>query len=94
MAWTPRSGAPAALDRLPLAPGADDGLEVGSAGLERVEIGEAHRADELADDEDLALRVREQLAGEPGVTEKAMFGGLAAWVQRGVAFARSLPAKG
>ena len=32
---------------------------------------------EMAYDEDLAHRVREQLAGESGVTEKAMFGGLA-----------------
>ena len=31
----------------------------------------------MAYDEDLARRVREQLAAEPGVTEKAMFGGLA-----------------
>jgi len=31
----------------------------------------------MAYDEDLAQRVREQLAAEPGVTEKAMFGGLA-----------------
>jgi TfoX/Sxy family transcriptional regulator of competence genes len=32
---------------------------------------------EMAYDEDLANRVREQLAGEEGLTEKAMFGGLA-----------------
>jgi TfoX/Sxy family transcriptional regulator of competence genes len=31
----------------------------------------------MAYDEDLANRVREQLADEEGVTEKAMFGGLA-----------------
>ncbi len=31
----------------------------------------------MAYDEDLAHRVREQLAGESSVTEKAMFGGLA-----------------
>lgn len=31
----------------------------------------------MAYDEDLAHRVREQLAGERAVTEKAMFGGLA-----------------
>jgi hypothetical protein len=31
----------------------------------------------VAYDEDLANRLRELLAGEPGVTEKAMFGGLA-----------------
>jgi TfoX/Sxy family transcriptional regulator of competence genes len=32
---------------------------------------------EMAYDEELARRVREQLAAEDGVTEKAMFGGLA-----------------
>jgi hypothetical protein len=31
----------------------------------------------VAYDEELAHRVREQLADEPGITEKAMFGGLA-----------------
>jgi TfoX/Sxy family transcriptional regulator of competence genes len=31
----------------------------------------------MAYDEDLANRIREQLAGESGITEKAMFGGLA-----------------
>jgi TfoX/Sxy family transcriptional regulator of competence genes len=31
----------------------------------------------MAYDEELANRLREQLAGESGVTEKAMFGGLA-----------------
>src|SRR5271155_498033 len=31
----------------------------------------------MAYDEELAHRLREQLAGEEGVTEKAMFGGLA-----------------
>ena len=31
----------------------------------------------VAYDEDLANRIRELMAGEPGVTEKAMFGGLA-----------------
>jgi TfoX/Sxy family transcriptional regulator of competence genes len=31
----------------------------------------------MAYDEDFAHRIREQLAGEEGVTEKAMFGGLA-----------------
>src|SRR5215208_7284773 len=31
----------------------------------------------MAYDEELANRIREQLAGEEGVTEKAMFGGLA-----------------
>src|SRR5215207_3330432 len=33
---------------LPVAPGADDGLQLGSAGLELVEVGEAHGADQLA----------------------------------------------
>jgi TfoX/Sxy family transcriptional regulator of competence genes len=33
--------------------------------------------DEMAYDEDLANRVREQLADESGITEKKMFGGLA-----------------
>jgi TfoX/Sxy family transcriptional regulator of competence genes len=31
----------------------------------------------MAYDEDLANRIRELLAGEPGITEKRMFGGLA-----------------
>jgi TfoX/Sxy family transcriptional regulator of competence genes len=31
----------------------------------------------MAYDEELAHRIREQLAGEQGITEKAMFGGLA-----------------
>lgn len=31
----------------------------------------------MAYDEDLAVRVREELAGRPGVVEKRMFGGLA-----------------
>jgi hypothetical protein len=31
----------------------------------------------MAYDEDLANRIREQLADQPGITEKAMFGGLA-----------------
>ena len=31
----------------------------------------------MAYDEDLANRIRELMAGEPGVTEQAMFGGLA-----------------
>ena len=35
----------------------------------------------MAYDEDLAERVREQLAAEPAVTEKAMFGGLAFLLQ-------------
>ena len=63
----------------------------------------------MAYDEDLAHRLREQLAGESGVSEKAMFGGLGwvlvapegvaterelgAWIARGVTFARSLPPK-
>jgi hypothetical protein len=92
----------------------------------------------VAYDEDLANRIRELIAGEPGVTEKKMFGGLAfliggnmsvalaakphaevavmrgrpmtgwlrigpeglktkrqleRWVARGVAYAKTLPAK-
>ena len=80
----------------------------------------------MAYDEDLANRIRELVAGEKGVTEQRMFGGLAfliggnmsvaasgqgglmvrvdtegvrtkrqlePWVRRGVAYARSLPAK-
>jgi hypothetical protein len=39
-------------------------------------VGDRRRGD-MAYDEDLAGRVREQLAAEPAVTEKAMFGGLA-----------------
>src|SRR2546430_12025593 len=35
----------------------------------------------MAYDEELAHRVREQLAGERGITEKAMFGGLAFLLQ-------------
>jgi TfoX/Sxy family transcriptional regulator of competence genes len=31
----------------------------------------------MADDEELANRIRELIAGEPGVVEKKMFGGLA-----------------
>jgi len=41
----------------------------------------------MAYDEDLAQRVRQQLAGERGLVEKAMFGGLA------FLLARSLPPK-
>jgi hypothetical protein len=45
-------------------------------------------------DEALAQRVRELVLATPGLTEKRMFGGLAfQWVNRGVAFARSLPVK-
>src|SRR5918992_1945562 len=39
----------------------------------------------MAYDEDLAERVREQLAAEPAVTEKAMFGGLAFLLQGNMA---------
>jgi hypothetical protein len=39
----------------------------------------------MAYDEDLANRVREQLAAEPAVTEKAMFGGLAFLLQGNMA---------
>jgi hypothetical protein len=42
------------------------------------EAGETHhRVYRIVDGEDLAHRIREQLADEDGVTEKAMFGGLA-----------------
>jgi TfoX/Sxy family transcriptional regulator of competence genes len=43
----------------------------------------------MAYDEDLANRIRELLAGEPGVTEKKMFGGLAFLVGGNMAVAAS-----
>ena len=43
----------------------------------------------MAYDRDLANRLREQLAGEDGVTEKAMFGGLAFLVGGHMAVAAS-----
>jgi TfoX/Sxy family transcriptional regulator of competence genes len=43
----------------------------------------------VAYDEQLAERVRDQLAGVPGVTEKAMFGGLAFLVDGAMAVAAS-----
>jgi TfoX/Sxy family transcriptional regulator of competence genes len=43
----------------------------------------------VAYDEDLANRVRELIAGEPGVTEKRMFGGLAFLVDGNMAVAAS-----
>ena len=43
----------------------------------------------MAYDEDLAGRLREQLAGEEGVTEKKMFGGLAFLVRGNMAVAAS-----
>jgi TfoX N-terminal domain len=43
----------------------------------------------MAYDEDLADRVREQLASEPAVTEKAMFGGLAFLLEGNMAVALS-----
>jgi hypothetical protein len=50
----------------------------------------------MAYDTDLANRLREQLADEEGVTEKGAKAKreLSAWLRRGVAFARTLPAKG
>ena len=63
----------------------------------------------MAYDDELANRIRAQLAPYDAVTEQAMFGGLAflvagpgiatdaalgGWVARGVAFARTLPPKG
>ena len=43
----------------------------------------------MAYDEDLARRIRELLADEPGVTEKKMFGGLAFLVGGNMAIAAS-----
>lgn len=43
----------------------------------------------MAYDEGFAQRVREQLAGEPGITERAMFGGLAFLVDGRMAVAVS-----
>jgi len=43
----------------------------------------------MAYDEDLADRIREQLAGEPGVSEQRMFGGLAFLVGGHMAVAAS-----
>jgi TfoX/Sxy family transcriptional regulator of competence genes len=43
----------------------------------------------MAYDEDLADRIRELVAGEPGVTEQAMFGGLAFLVGGNMAVAAS-----
>jgi TfoX/Sxy family transcriptional regulator of competence genes len=43
----------------------------------------------VAYDEDLADRIRELIAGEPGVTEKKMFGGLAFLIGGNMAVAAS-----
>jgi TfoX/Sxy family transcriptional regulator of competence genes len=43
----------------------------------------------MAFDEDLANRIRELIAGDPGVTEKRMFGGLAFLVEGNMAVAAS-----
>jgi len=43
----------------------------------------------MAYDEQLADRIREQLAGQPGLTEQKMFGGLAFMVGGNVAIAAS-----
>jgi len=43
----------------------------------------------MAYDEDLANRIRELIAGEPGVTEKRMFGGLAFLVAGNMSVASS-----
>jgi hypothetical protein len=43
----------------------------------------------MAYDEDLADRIRELIAGEPGVTEKKMFGGLAFLIGGNMAVAAS-----
>ena len=43
----------------------------------------------MAHDEELADRIRELLAGEPGVTEKRMFGGLAFLINGNLAVSAS-----
>ena len=43
----------------------------------------------VAFDEDLALRIRELVGGQPGVTEKQMFGGLAFLVDGNMAISAS-----
>ena len=43
----------------------------------------------MAYDEDLANRIREQVGGEPGVTEQKMFGGLAFLIGGNMAVAAS-----
>ncbi len=43
----------------------------------------------MAYDEDLANRIRELMAGEPGVSERAMFGGLAFLIGGSMAVAAS-----
>ena len=43
----------------------------------------------MAYDEELAARVRDAVAGEPGLSEKRMFGGLAFLVHRNMAVAAS-----
>jgi TfoX/Sxy family transcriptional regulator of competence genes len=43
----------------------------------------------MAYDEDIAARIRAQLAGEPGLTEKKMFGGLAFLIGGNMAIAAS-----
>jgi TfoX/Sxy family transcriptional regulator of competence genes len=43
----------------------------------------------MAYDEELAARIRERVAGEPGLTEKKMFGGLAFLVSGNMAVAAS-----
>jgi hypothetical protein len=57
----------------------------------------------MAYDEGLATRVRDAIGDRPGLAEKQMFGGLTflvhgndlrRWVDRGVAYAASLPPKG
>ena len=53
----------------------------------------------MAYDEGLATRVRDVLGDRPGLAEKRMIGGhaededLRRWVDRGVAYASSLPAR-
>jgi hypothetical protein len=43
----------------------------------------------MAYDEDLAERIRERIAGEPGLTEKRMFGGLAFLINGNLAVSAS-----
>ncbi len=44
----------------------------------------------MAYDAELAHRIREQLAGQPGLTEKAMFGGLAFMLHGNITVAKEL----
>src|SRR5437764_807849 len=61
-----------------------------AAGRGRVHGGGARRL-AMAYDEELAARIRELLAGEAGLTEKKMFGGLAFLIGGNMAVAASGP---